>query len=302
MRVVGLLLTLLVLASCGGNDDPPGTKVIGVSLLTRTHDFFKDLEAGMRAEADKRGYRLIVMGADSNPTIQASQLEDFVVQNVDAIILCPCNSDTVASNLRSADEAGIPVFTADIAANRAKIVSHIASDNFQGGKLAGETMAKLLGGKGKVLIIDQPTVSSVQDRTRGFMDALKAHPGISVVARPSADGERARAQSVMEDALTTHPDLAGVFGINDPTALGALRAIEAAGNDTIVVVGYDAIPEAQAAIKRGSPMKASVVQYPKKIGSMTVATIARHFAGEKVPAISPVEVGVVDRESLSGSE
>ena len=188
MRAIGLLLIFLCVVSCGGNEDPPGTKVIGVSLLTTTHDFFKDLEAGLREEAAKRGYRVIVMGADSNPTKQANQLEDFVVQNVDAIVVCPCNSDTVAANLKSAEEAGIPVFPADISAKRAKIVSHIASDNYQGGKLAGETMAKLLGGKGTVLIIDHPTVSSVQDRTRGFEDALKAHPGMSIVGRPSADG------------------------------------------------------------------------------------------------------------------
>ena len=152
-------------------------------------------------------------------------------------------------------------------------------------------MAKFLGGKGKVLVIDHPSVSSVQDRTRGFEEALKAFPGITVVDKPSAGGERAKAQAIMEDALTTHADLAGVFGINDNSALGALRAVEAAGRKDVVIIGYDAIPEARAAIRRGSALKADVIQYPRKIGSMTVATIARHFAGEKVDAISPGRSG-----------
>jgi ribose transport system substrate-binding protein len=303
MRIVGLLfIAMALLTGCGGESDPPGTKVIGVTLLTQSHDFFKDLEGGLQEEAKKHGYRLIVQSAEFDPTIQARQLEDFVVQQVDAIIVCPCDSDTVAANLKGAAAAGIPVFTADIAAKRAQIVSHVASDNYQGGKLAGEAMAKLLGGKGKVLIIDHPTVSSVQDRTRGFEDAIKKHAGMSVVDKPSANGQRAKAQAIMEDALTTHADLAGVFGINDDSALGALRAVEAAGREGITIIGYDATPEARAAIKRGSALKADVIQYPKMIGSMTVATIARHFAGEKVDALSPVEVGIVDAESLAGSK
>jgi len=302
MRTVGTLLFCALISACGGEKTDPATKVIGVSLLTESNDFFKDIEEGLQESAKRHGYRLIVQGADSDPTIQARQLEDFVVQGVDAIIVCPCDSDTVATNLKGAEQAGIPVFTADIAAKRAKIVSHIASDNYLGGKIAGQAMAWFLGREGKVIIIDHPSVSSVQDRTRGFEDALKKFPKITIVDRPSADGQRAKAQAIMEDALTTHSDLVGVFGINDDSALGALRAVEAAGRKGIVIIGYDAIPEARAAIKRGSALKADVIQYPRKIGSMTVDTIARHFAGEKVAAISPVEVGLVDAESLAGSK
>ncbi|MHC4958267.1 MAG: substrate-binding domain-containing protein [Planctomycetota bacterium] len=297
MRTGLLLLTLLVFGC--GSEKAAGEKTIGVTLLTQTHDFFKDLEEGLREEAKKHGYRLIIQAAEFDPTIQARQLEDFVTQNVDAIIVCPCDSDAVAASLRPAAAANIPVFTADIAAKGAKVVSHIASDNEQGGRLAGEAMAKLLGGKGKVLIIDHPTVSSVQDRTRGFEEALGKHPGITVVDKPSADGQRAKAQAVMEDALTTHGDLAGVFGINDDSALGALRAVEAAGRKDLVILGYDATPEARAAISRGSALKADVIQYPRQIGAKTVATIARYFKGEKVAPLIPVDVGIVDAAALA---
>jgi ribose transport system substrate-binding protein len=293
---IGLLL-LLLLFGCGG-EKASGGKTIGVTLLTQTHDFFKDLEEGLREEAQKHGFDLIIQAAEFDPTIQARQLEDFVTQNVDAIIVCPCDSDAVAASLRPAAEANIPVFTADIAAKGAKVVSHIASDNEQGGRLAGEAMAKLLNGKGKVLVIDHPTVSSVQDRTRGFEEALKKHPGITIVDKPSADGQRAKAQAVMEDALTTHGDLAGVFGINDDSALGALRAVEAAGRKDLVILGYDATPEARAAISRGSALKADVIQYPRQIGARTVATIARYFKGETVEALIPVDVGIVDAAAL----
>ena len=307
MRHLATLLAVIGLAAaagCGAKQDgaTAGTggaqKVVGVSLRTRSHDFYKDLEEGLVSGAEKGGLRLIVQSAEADPTAQARQIEDFVTQKVDAIVVIPCDSDTVAANLRGAAAAKIPVFTADIAAKGADVVSHVASDNYQGGKLAGEAMAKFLGHKGKVIVIDHPGVSSVQDRVRGFEEALKAHRGIEVVGKPSSEGERVKAQAVMEDALTRFPDLAGVFGINDDSALGALRAVEAAGRTGIVIIGYDATPEARAAIQRGSALKADVVQYPRQIGAKTMLAIIRHLKREKLDAVTRVEVGVVDAESL----
>jgi ribose transport system substrate-binding protein len=298
-------LLAVALAACGRSDEPaaattaPGAKVVGVALRTRSHEFYKDLEAGLVDGAARANLRLVIQSAEADSTAQARQLEDFVTQKVDAIVLIPCESDTVAASLRGAAAAKIPVFTADIAAKGADVVSHVASDNHQGGKLAGEAMAKLLGGKGKVIVIDHPSVSSVQDRVRGFEEAVKEHPGISIVGKPSSDGERVKAQAVMEDALTRTPDVAGVFGINDDSALGALRAIEAAGRKDVVVIGYDATPEAQAAIRRGSALKADVVQYPKRIGEATIAAVASRLAGKPVDKLTPVEVGLVDAESLA---
>jgi ribose transport system substrate-binding protein len=308
MRRLTTLLALSALAAlgCGKPESastPPvargGERVVGVSLRTRSHEFYKDLEAGLVAQAAKDHIRLVVQSAEADPAAQARQIEDFVTQKVDAIVLVPCDSDTVASNLRGAAAAKIPVFTADIAAKGADVVSHVASDNYQGGRLAGQEMAKLLGGKGKVLVIDHPSVSSVQDRVRGFEDALKESPGISIAGKPSSEGERTKAQSVMEDALTRTPDLAGVFGVNDDSALGALRAIEAAGKTDIVVIGYDATPEAQAAILRGSALKADVIQYPTQIGGKTILAVVRFLKHEKVDKVTPVEVGIVNAENLA---
>jgi ribose transport system substrate-binding protein len=295
--ILGALLALL-LAACGGEKRRDGQKTIGVTLLSQSQDFYKDLEQGLRQEAKKVGYRVIVQSGEFDPAVQARQLEDFVTKQVDAVVVCPCDSDTVAASLRPVVKAGIPIFTADIAAKGVEVVAHVASDNKQGGRLAGETMARLLHGKGQVLVIDHPSVSSVQDRTAGFEAALAEHPGMRIVARPSAEGQRAKAQAVMEDALTSYPDLAGVFGINDDSALGALRAIEASGRQGIVVIGYDATPEARAAIRRGSALEADVVQHPQDIGRKTIQAIRRHFAGEKVESWVPVPVGVVDKAAL----
>ena len=299
-RVVVGLVAGAVCASVAvgcGRSGAPARKVIGVTLLTNTHAFYKALEAGLREEAAVKGLDLVVVACEMDPTKQASQIEDFVAQHVAAILAAPCDSNAIVPALARAEQANIPVFTADIAAHGGKIVSHVASDNVQGGRLAAEALATLIGGKGKVLVIDHPTVASVQDRVKGFEEGLKAYPGITIVARLSSDGQRAKATQIMEDMLQAHRDLAGVFGINDDSALGAAGVIEAAGRKDIVVVGYDATDEAQAAIRKGGPLKADVIQYPQMIGKTAIDLIARHLAGEAVPAIKSIDVGIWDGKS-----
>ena len=293
-------VTLIVATACGGGGttttSTPATskrKVVGVTLLTQTHAFYKTLEAGVREEAAAKGLDVVVVACEMDPAKQASQIEDFVAQHVAAILAAPCDSDAIVPALAAPERAGIPVFTADIAAHGGKIVSHVASDNVRGGGLAADALAGFMGGKGKVIIIDHPTVASVQDRVKGFEDAMKKYPGISIVAKPSADGQRAKATQVMEDMLQAHHDIAGVFGINDDSALGAAGVITAAGRKDIVVVGFDAGDEAQAAIKSGGPLKADVIQYPAKIGQTAIDLIAKVLAGEAVPSSVAVDVGIV---------
>ena len=296
-RACWILMLALAMASCGrgrGTAKP----LVGVTLLTEQHAFYKDLEDGLREEAGAKNLDLVIVACEMDPAKQAAQIEDFVARHVAALLVAPCDSSAVAQNLTSADRAGIPVFTADIAAHGAHVVSHVASDNVQGGRLAAQALAKFIGDRGNVVIIDQPTVASVQERVRGFDEEMTKHPNVHIVARPGADGQRARAMAAMEDLLQAHPDLVGVFGINDDSALGALSVIEAAGRTNISVVGYDATDEARAAIARGSALKADVVQDPKKIGRTAIDMIARHLAGGQVPAIVAVDVGLVTADTL----
>jgi ribose transport system substrate-binding protein len=281
----------------GAADSGPKRPLVGVTLLTQTHAFFKDLEGGLRQEAAARNIDVIVVACEMDPAKQAAQIEDFVAQRVAAIIAAPCDSTAIGPHLAGPERAGIPVFTADIAARSGKVVAHVASDNVQGGRLAAREIAKLVGDQGKVLIIDHPTVASVQDRVKGFEEELKQHPGITIVGRPSADGQRARAMAVMEDMLQAHRDLKAVFGINDDSALGAVSVLEAAGRKDIIVVGYDATEEAQKAIRSGGPLKADVIQYPKQIGKIVMELVARHLAGEPVKSVA-VDVGLVTADSL----
>ncbi len=299
MKKYLLVLIILVLALSGcGKKEVHASKTIGVSLLTRAHVFYKDLEEGLRTEAVKNGYELVITSGDFDPGKQSSQLEDFITRKVDAIIVCPVDSRGIGPAIKKANDANIPVFTADIASLEGNITCHVASDNVAGGRLAGEYLAKQLGGKGTVAIIGQPTVTSVLDRVQGFKEAIAKYLDIKIVADVNGEGVRDKAMQAAADILQAHPDLNGIFGINDDSALGALDAVQQFKRSKVNIVGYDATPAAVDAIMKETELKADVIQYPKKIGETTVEKIKEYFSGSAVPKIVPVEVGIVDKDML----
>ncbi len=266
--------------------------VVGISLLTRTHQFYRDLEAGMRNVAKKYKMRLLIDSAEFDPNRQADQLDNYLVQNVDAVVVCPCDSASVRTSIAKFNKKGIPVFTADIAANSGDVVCHIASDNKEGGRMAARAMSEALGeAGGKIVIIDHPAVMSVIDRMEGFKEEIEKHPNIEIVGVNPGWGQRAESMQVMENYLQSVPELHGVFAINDDTALGAIAAIQAAGKaGEIVIVGFDGTPEAREKIDQGL-IYADSIQYPEQIGTLTIHAIACYFAGREVPKEIPVKCG-----------
>ncbi|GAC1543889.1 MAG: substrate-binding domain-containing protein [Candidatus Velthaea sp.] len=277
-----------------GSPAAAGGKVIGVSIQNREAQFYQQMESGMKSEAAKYGYTVNFVDASRDNAKQQGQVEDFISQKVAAIVLTPYDSQAIGAAIVEANKTNIPVFTADIAnaSKDGKVVSHISSDNVQGGGQAGKLMCAAIGKVGTIAIIDEPEVTSVQDRVKGFREAIKSGcPGVTVVADIDGGGERAKASSSMEDILQSHKDLKGVFGINDDSALGAAKAVEAAGlKGKIAVVGYDATPEAQTAIKNGS-MYGDAIQHPDQIGAKTIGAIHDYFNSKTPDAKIAVPVG-----------
>ena len=260
-------------------------KTIGVSLLNLQHEFYQDLREGMLKAAKKYGYDLKILSADFDPAVQANHIRDFIVQKVDAMIICPCDSKTVGTSIEDANKASIPVFTADIKNDspQGKVIAHVASDNYRGGVLAAELTNEALSGKGNVALITHPGVESCTERIRGFKDKIKDYPDIKIIEELSAEGQRDKALDVARDILTKHPDLDGIFGINDDSALGALAAVEAAGKvGKVKIVGYDATQEARRRI-RERKLYGDVIQYPKVMAEKTLDTIHEYFAFQAIP-------------------
>ena len=267
--------------------------MIGVSVLTLGNPFFSVIAENITSEAAKHGYEVIVVDGDRDVQKQANQIDDFLTKGVSAIILNPCDRISIGAAVKKANAAGVPVFTCDLkcVAEGAEVVSHVGSDNLQGGKLAGDAMVDALGETGgKVLVIHFPQANSCQLRVQGFKEVINAHNRgrevgkIEVVAELDGGGVRDEGYKVAEDTMQAHPDLAGIFAINDPSALGARAALEKAGKqDQVKIVAFDGQPEGKQAIKEGK-IFADPVQFPDQIGKKTVELIISYFSGEDVPS------------------
>lgn len=268
-------------------------QTIGFSALTLTNPFFKIIADTMTEEGAKRGYDVVVVSGDQDVNRQTSQVEDFIVKGVSAIVLNPCDSRAIGAAIRKANEAGIPVFTNDIKydGTEGKVVCHIATDNYQGGKLAGEAMVKLLGESGgKVAVLHYPDVESCQLRVQGFTEVVEAHNAkpdagkIDVVTTLNGQGAREAGFAAAKDAIEAHPDLAALFAINDPSALGARAALEASGKaDQVRIIGFDGAIEGKQAILNGQ-IVCDPIQFPDRMGQTTIDMISNYFEGEEVPS------------------
>lgn len=282
-------------ASAGSQTALPAASkgTIGLSVLTLANPFFKEIADHMTAEAQKSGFQVITVSGDFDVARQQNQIKDFIVKKVSAIVLTPCDSKAIGPAIQEANEAGIPVFTADIAclAPGAKVVSHVATDNYLGGKEAGRAMVEALGeAGGRVAILDHKLVESCILRVKGFKEVIEAHNQgrtegrVEIVAELPGGGMKDQAFKAAEDLLQAHGDLAGIFAINDPSALGARAALEKAGKaERVRIIGFDGQLEGKQAIREGK-IYADPIQFPDRIGVETVRLILRHFAGETVPA------------------
>lgn len=294
MRVCLLpaLAAAVLLGGCAKPDDAARAKrTIGLSLLSLTNPFFIEIADNLKAEAAKHGYDVVVVSGENDVARQDKQVHDFLVRRVDAIVLSPCDSKAIGESIRAANDAGVPVFTVDIAclAPNAKVTTHVATDNYSGGRQAADAVLEALGGRGgKVGVLDYKEVESCILRVKGFKDAvaeLNAKGArIEIVAELPCGGARDRGYKSMEDMLQAHPDLQAVFAINDLSALGARAALEKAGRaDRVKLVGFDGQPEGKKAIGEGK-LYADPIQYPDRIGRTAAELVSRYFAGDDVPA------------------
>ena len=282
-RLFSAFCLFLCLMSC---DD--GKPVIAYSPQTLSNPFFTVIADHMREEAEKNGYELLVMDPDMDVKKQSDQIDDFIAKGVRAIVLVPVDRISIGPAVREANAAGIPVFTVDAkcAAEGTEIEGHVGTDNFQGGELAGKAMIEALGEEGgEVLVLDLKKANSCVLRVDGFKKVINAHNKgrisgkIEIVAELDGNGDRTKGYESASAALQAHEDLAAIFAINDPSALGAYTAVtEAKRENRIKIIGFDGMPDGKKAIKKGQ-IYADPIQHPDKMGQKIVELIRNYEFG-----------------------
>jgi len=300
------LVCLAAAASCnreapGGND----RKTVALVLKTLNHPFFVDLRRGAQDAADRLGVTLQVQAADRESDVdkQMQIVENLLQTGIDVLAITPSGSREIVSALVKAKNANVPVVIVDTrldakAAADAGVQAQtfIGSDNYEGGKLAGEYVVSSSGGTARVGILEGiPGHETADSRRRGFRDAVAKTPGITIVASQPANWERDQGFNVFQNMMQAHADIDTVFAASDLMALGAIEAIAAAGKaGKIRVVGFDALDDARKAIEAGT-MAASVAQFPYEMGKVAVESAVKILAGEKLPADIMVKLEMVTK-------
>lgn len=286
--------------------------VIGVTLMSLRHPFYQDMQKEIDIAAEEYGITVQVADPDFDAGTQAQQIDDFIQQGVDGICVSPTDSKAVAPAVQKAIDAGIPVVTIDSLAEGVDddlYLAHVASDNVKGGQLAAGLMIEALKERnitsGNVAIVDHGTVTSVQDRTKGFEEIMSKEMPDITIEHFEATGQRDKAMNCAEDAMQKYGDnLVGIFGINDDCALGSLSAVERANKlDSITVVGYDLGDESEAAIQEGK-IKGDAVQFPGQMGRKAVEIIMNYAAGieTEVEWDQTIDVGTYTIDGYKDSE
>jgi ribose transport system substrate-binding protein len=300
--MVLMLVAVLVMGLAGTSlaASHEGIKV-GITFMTTNNPFFVAMLDAVREEVEgKLGGELIVSDGQFNVAKQLSDVEDMIVQGIDLLLFNAVDSDAAEPAVVMAKEAGVPVVCLDVDAAGPRDM-FIGSDNYQAGVLCGEYTARRLNGKGKVVIINGTPITSVRNRYRGFKDVISRYPGIEVVAEQNGETNLTKSLEVMENVLQSQPEIDAVFGINDPTALGILAAVESAGReDEMFITGVDGSPDGVQAILDGTAMVATAAQNPARIGRLGVEYGLKILDGDEVPDILPVEVELITIENAEG--
>ncbi|MFC0309949.1 ribose ABC transporter substrate-binding protein RbsB [Gallibacterium trehalosifermentans] len=293
MKKLTLIASALVLGTFASNV-ALAKETIALAVSTLDNPFFVTLKEGAEKEAQKLGYNLVVLDSQNDPSKELANIEDITVRGAKVLLINPTDSTAVANAVRIANQKKIPVITLDRGAAQGEVVSHIASDNVAGGKMAGDFIAQKLGDNAKVIQLEGIAgTSAARERGEGFKQAVDAHH-FNVLASQPADFDRTKGLNVMENLLTAQPSVQAVFAQNDEMALGAIRAIQAA-NKSVVIVGFDGTDDGVKAVKSGK-LAATIAQQPELIGALGVQTADKVIKGQAVEAKIPVPLKVVTKE------
>lgn len=305
-----LAFTLFLLSGCGGSSASDDRPVVAVIPKGTTHLFWQSVHAGALKAGREHGVGVLWVGPEreDDRQQQIALVDNQVIAGVDGIVLAPLDARALRRPVRAAADRGVPVVIIDSALSEAEgfITSFVATNNFDGGRLAGEQLAARLGGKGRVVLLRYAEGSaSTENREEGFLAALREFPGIEVVSSEQYGGAtKTLAQQASDNLLLRFTNAAGeltidgIFTPNESTTHGmllALRRQRLVGE--VAFVGFDASEPLLEGLQAGE-IDGLVAQNPFRMGYLGVDTLARHLKGEKVPARIDTGVVYVTAESM----
>jgi ribose transport system substrate-binding protein len=312
MKAQALLALVLLLPSCGGGPAPEKGKdkiVIAVIPKGTSHTFWKAIHAGAVRASQELGVEVIWKGParEDDRDAQIAEVENFVSRGVSGIVLAPTDDKALRIPVSDAMRAGIPIVIIDSGLASDDYVSFVATDNYKGGRLAGERMVERLQGKGRVVLLRYMEGSaSTMERERGFLDVLSENPGIEIASANQYAGATAEtAYQASENLLARFksqdgsPSVDGIFCPNESSAFGMLRALQdsdLAGR--ILLIGFDASEQMARALENGE-FDALVLQDPVNMAYLGVKTMVSHIRGEKVPERVDTGVTLVTRDNMN---
>jgi ribose transport system substrate-binding protein len=304
VTVASVSAALLVVGLAGCNRSPAAdsgaatTLKVTLSLSTLNNPFFVEVRDGAKAEAKELGIQLDILDAQNDSATQANQLATAATNGSKAVIVNAVDSDAAGPAVTALNKDGIPVIAVDRTVNNAKLTSFVASDNVTGGSQAAELLAQSVGEKGSILVLQGVAgTSASRDRGQGFTEGMKKFPGITVVAKQTANFDRATALNVATNLLQAHPDVVGIFAENDEMALGAIQALgDRAGKD-VKVVAFDGTDDGLKAIKAGT-LVGTIAQQPGNLGKLAVQQAVKAIKGQPVDATVPVQVVTVTSKNV----
>ena len=293
-KILVIALALVMIMSCTALAE--GNK-IGYTCMDGTNPFFVTLEASIREVVEAHGDELISLDPQNSNEKQIAQIEDMISQGIVAMFVNPVDRDGIIAGLDKLKEAGIPMFGFDTeVADMSYLVSYAGSDNYNAGFVCGEDLVAKCPDGGNIIVLDSPTMQSVVDRTDGFLAAIEGK-GFTVVSQIDCMGNQEQGNLNGTDALTAHPDAVAIFGGNDPTALGAYAAAEAAGSKALIY-GVDGSPDIKALIADGK-VTGTGAQSPMSIGKTIAEIYYKVQAGETVEARYPIPTFMINADNVA---
>lgn len=275
-------------------------RLFGATFQTLDNPVFVEINKGLESVVGARGDRLVTLDARFSAQQQKNDVTELLQQKPSAIFINPVNWEGIRSTLIEAKQKNVPVIIVDAPVSDPDLVlCQVASDNFEAGRLACEALAKVVPDAG-IVILHLSLNRACIERVEGFQAEMKKHPGMKILDTQEGRGRAEGSRPVMSELLERFPEMDAAFPVNDPSALGAIAAIEAAGRaGRVTVVSVDGSPEGIAAIRAGR-LQASCAQNPREIGRIAAEKAYEHLAGKPVAKDIKLPVKLVTKENAGG--